>query len=257
VRAARRRSTSASVWAAEKVTRRREVPSGTVGGRMAGTRRPRASRASAAATAAASSPSTTGTMGDGWPGASRSTWPRSRARRASPSALRTIPRAAWAAAASAGERAVVKMKGRAVLTRRSRTAAEQATNPPSDPRALDSVPTRTSSRSGWSAGSRSGPSTAWASSSTRAAPWRAHSSARASTSAASPSMENTESATTTVGRSSPARAAARASWSAWGTTVSSPRASRHPSTIEAWLRASLRMRVPGPARAVSTPTLAA
>ena len=40
-----------------------EVPAGTVGGRMAGTCRPRASRAALAATAAASAPTMSGTMG--------------------------------------------------------------------------------------------------------------------------------------------------------------------------------------------------
>jgi hypothetical protein len=49
--ASSRRSTSAVSWAAENVMRRREVPAGTVGGRIAGTHRPCARSASLAATA--------------------------------------------------------------------------------------------------------------------------------------------------------------------------------------------------------------
>ena len=45
-------STWSTVWSAESATRRRDVPGGTVGGRMAVTRKPRAASASAASSAA-------------------------------------------------------------------------------------------------------------------------------------------------------------------------------------------------------------
>ena len=89
--------------------RRRELPGGTVGGRIAGTSRPRSRRALEAATARASSPRTTGTMGEGWPSRTRSTWLRSRATRPAPSGDRRTRTAANAAAVSAGVEAVVKM----------------------------------------------------------------------------------------------------------------------------------------------------
>ena len=140
-----RRSTSSSVWAAESVMRSRELPGGTVGGRMAGTSRPRSSSAAEAATARASSPSTTGTMGDGWPGRTRSTWPAAGppGRRPPPSAgpgPRPGPRRC-----RPGVEAVVKMKERARLTSRSTRAPGPATKPPSEPSVLDRVPTRRTS----------------------------------------------------------------------------------------------------------------
>ncbi len=99
---------------AERVTRNRDVPGATVGGRMAGTHTPRARSRSEAATASASAPTTTGMIGEGWPGrptaaATRATCPASLARRRSPSPDRITPTAARAAAASAGVGAVVKM----------------------------------------------------------------------------------------------------------------------------------------------------
>ena len=103
------------VWAADSVTRSRLVPTGTVGGRMAGTHSPRASSAAEASSAASSLPRTTGMIGLGWSGgarpasASRSIRAARRAVKAAPSAERTIRSAASAAAASAGVSAVEKM----------------------------------------------------------------------------------------------------------------------------------------------------
>src|SRR5437764_671561 len=91
--------------------RSRDVPGATVGGRIAGTSNPRSRRAALAASALRSSPSTTGTIGEGWPGAMRSTWRRRVATRASPSGERTTRRAARAAAepAAVDDRRVVQL----------------------------------------------------------------------------------------------------------------------------------------------------
>ncbi len=88
--------------AALRVTRRRDVPRATVGGRIAGTISPCSSIAAAAATARASSPHTKGTIGDGWPSRTRSTFARRRATSAAPSAERRTRRAASAAARVGG-----------------------------------------------------------------------------------------------------------------------------------------------------------
>ncbi len=85
VSARSRWSICASVCTAERVTRNRHVPAGTVGGRMAGTRIPSARSAAAASSARCSSPHTNGTMGEGWPGRTRSTSARSRRTSAAPS----------------------------------------------------------------------------------------------------------------------------------------------------------------------------
>ena len=104
---------NASIWssvcAADSATRRREVPGGTVGGRMAGTSMPSSSSDAAASSVACSSPITTGTIGDGCPGRSRSTCARRRSCSARPSSERSTVEAASAAAVSAGVDAVVKM----------------------------------------------------------------------------------------------------------------------------------------------------
>src|SRR5688572_1869376 len=113
-------STCASSCAAEKVTRRRAVPAGTVGGRMAATRKPWASRLLLTASARADSPRITGTMVlPGWEFcASPTSKPKAatpaRKRRASASAFsrrqdsRSLTRkAARVAAATAGGSAVV------------------------------------------------------------------------------------------------------------------------------------------------------
>src|ERR1019366_8796579 len=70
--ASRSSETWSSVWAADRVTRRRAVPGGTVGGRMAGTQTPWARKVADAATARSSDPRTMGMMGLGCPGATRS-----------------------------------------------------------------------------------------------------------------------------------------------------------------------------------------
>ena len=213
------RLTSSSLCAADSVTRRRLVPTGTVGGRMAGTHRPSWSSAADALSAACSLPRTTGMIGLGCPGganpasATRSISAARRPVRAAPSAERRMRSAASAAAASAGVGAVEKMYERARLTMRSTMSRDAATNPPSEPNVLDSVPTRTTvppcrpSRS-WppipppvppGAAGRSGPRTAWASSRMRRALWRRQRVTRSSRGATSPSMEKTESVTTMVG----------------------------------------------------------
>ena len=96
------------------------VPGATVGGRMAGTSRPRSSSAAAAADGRAprrrGRPGRSATGGRAGPGRRGAAAGRPGA---SPSAERTTRRAARAAAASAGVEAVVKMNGRARLTSRS------------------------------------------------------------------------------------------------------------------------------------------
>ena len=139
--AATSRSICSAVCAAESAMRRRAVPTGTVGGRIAGTSNPRSSSAAAASRARRSSPHTTGTIGEPWPGRSRSTCARRRATRPAPSALVSTPRAASAAAVSAGVDAVVKMYERARLTISAASGADAATNPPSEPSVFESVPT--------------------------------------------------------------------------------------------------------------------
>ena len=106
-----------------------------------GTSRPCRSSSAEAAMAALSCPMITARTGVGWPGRNRSTWARSRPRRASPSAEVTTPTAASAAAESAGLRAVVKIWVRARLTSRSTRLRGPATNPPRAPRVFESVPT--------------------------------------------------------------------------------------------------------------------
>ena len=202
------------------------MPTGTVGGRMAGTHSPSWSSAADALSAACSLPSTMGMIGLGCPGGAkpasvtRSISAARRPVRAAPSADRTIRSAARAAAASAGVGAVEKMYERARLTMRSTMSRDAATKPPSEPNVFDSVPTRTTvppctpcapstpsrsrppippplSRRG-SVG-RLGPRTAWASSRMRRALWRWQRVTRSSRGAMSPSMEKTESVTTMVG----------------------------------------------------------
>ena len=248
-------STSPEVWSADRAIRSRQVPSATVGGRMAGTRRPRSTSAWDTSSARDSVPSSTGTIGLGWPGTNRSTLDRSCATSASPSADVTMPTAAVAAAMSAGVDAVVKMNGRAALMHRSMTARGPATNPPSDPRVFDSVPTTTRSHAG--SDGVAGPSTAWASSRTDE---RVVASADRppgpSTSAASPSIEKTESDTTSAWRAvrSRSRTSSRPR-SEWGNTIDVARARRTPSMIEAWFSSSLRITVSSaPAAAVSAPS---
>ena len=115
-----------------------------------------------------------------------------------PSSERTMLSAASAAAVSGGVSAVVKMNDLARLTSRSTSDRDPATHPPSDPRVFDSVPMRTTTSGSPSPGSRWGPSTACASSSTSSAPCRRQRSTSAPTGATSPSIENTESVTTST-----------------------------------------------------------
>ena len=158
---------------------------------------PFAANAIETSTAACSPPITKGTIGEAtaWPGYKRVACLRSRRSRSWPSAERSTPRAAPAAAALAGAKAVVKMNERQLFTSISIITRRPATKPPWLPRTLDNVPTRSTSHGSWS---KWGPSTAWASSSTKRAPCRAHVAARSVTGAASPSIENTESVTTTA-----------------------------------------------------------
>ena len=65
------RVTSSSGCAADRVTRSRLVPTGTVGGRMAGTHSPSSSSAAEASRAACSLPRTIGMIGLGWPGGAK------------------------------------------------------------------------------------------------------------------------------------------------------------------------------------------
>jgi hypothetical protein len=75
------RSTWASEWLADKVIRRRAVPSGTVGGRMAGTRTPASNSAAAVSLASREDPRINGWMGVGLAGTGRPSWAKPRCRR--------------------------------------------------------------------------------------------------------------------------------------------------------------------------------
>ena len=100
---------------------------GTVGGRMAGTTRPRLRSSDEAFMANSSLPRTIGTIGEGWSGRKASTFSRRRLRSSSPSSERHTVMAAMAAAVSAALGAVVKMKVRDRFTRRSMIGAVAAT----------------------------------------------------------------------------------------------------------------------------------
>ena len=148
------------------------------------------------------------------------------------------------------------------MTTSSARPAEVATNPPSEPRVFDSVPTCTTSTPPMSAMSpksaSTGPSTAWASSSTSRASWRAASRQRPSRSARSPSIENTVSETTSARRAS-RRDNSQSRWSrsAWRYTSSAACESRQPSMIDAWLSSSEHTSTSRAPKVVSTPRLAA
>ena len=132
-RAATRRSRSAGSWAADRVTRSRDEPGGTVGGRMAGMNRPACIQRGGdgqrpgsrfpgrrARSARSGRPRTAPRRTSASPRACRrsASW----ARRRSPSGPATSPRPASAAAATGGGSAVVKMNVRARFTSRSRSA---------------------------------------------------------------------------------------------------------------------------------------
>ena len=96
------RSRSASVWTADTVILSLDVPAGTVGGRIAGTRMPWRASASDAAKASSAAPTIIGMMGLGWLGRIRSMLARSRFLSLSPSSESITSMAAAAAAAAAG-----------------------------------------------------------------------------------------------------------------------------------------------------------
>ena len=118
--------------------RSRDVPSGTVGGRMAWAKTPRSSAASQTAIACAASPMTSGTICVEEPATSKPSRASS-VRRVRARAWRSPTRsgcssssssAARAAAIAGGGGAVEKMSARAVFTSSSRTAPVLATNAP-------------------------------------------------------------------------------------------------------------------------------
>ena len=117
-------TTWSSVWAADSATRSREVPAGTVGGRMAGTSRPWSSSRRADASRARSLVA----EHDGHdrrrvPGRDPFDVARAAGRRGVALGRAHDAKRARAAAVSAGVGAVVKMNGRAALTTRSMSAA--------------------------------------------------------------------------------------------------------------------------------------
>ena len=150
------------VCAAENVTRRRDVPAGTVGGRIAGTQRPRASSASLAASAAASLPSSIG-----WIGVARGQQRAGRAPRAARGSARrdrALARAARARRCSTSQRCARRARPRPAAApscrcRCARAGAASrsaprvpATKAPKVPKALPSVPISTGTSSSAEAG---------------------------------------------------------------------------------------------------------
>ena len=132
-RAARRRS--ATRWVAITVSRRRQVPGGTVGGRIACAKSPSVSSRSQSAIASSASPTTRGTIWVSEPAGS-SPSERSPARSAAAFAASRSTRfgrstrsssAAEAAATAGGGGAVEKMNGRAEFSRKSDISREQQT----------------------------------------------------------------------------------------------------------------------------------
>ena len=134
--------------------RSRDVPAGTVGGRIAPTRKPRSRRRSATRIVAVSSPTGTGTTGEspsGTPGATSRRRVRHRresagiAARSSAENPRTRRTAASAAPAAAGGRYVEKMNSAPKLTRKRRSVSSlKSVYAPPAPSAFPSVPTSTS-----------------------------------------------------------------------------------------------------------------
>ena len=129
--------------------RSREVPMGTVGGRIAATHQPRSNRWRESAIARAASPSTNGWIAviEGDSGIPSCAAPlRNRAmfdskRRRCSGSLWMIANAARAAAAIDGGGAVENTQLRARWIRYSISASEPATNAPAAPRLLPSVAT--------------------------------------------------------------------------------------------------------------------
>ena len=144
------RPTSSSPCAADSVTRSRLVPTGTVGGRMAGTHRPLAAAQPTLERGLLAARGSTGTIGLGWPG-------RCEARLRQPvdqggEAARQGSTFVGAQDPESGEGG--RGVGRASARSRRCTSGpgsrggrrrrgDAATNPPSEPRVFDSVPTRT------------------------------------------------------------------------------------------------------------------
>ena len=136
MRAASRRSSGACE--ASDTTRRRELPSGTVGGRIAWANAPRRRAASQSAVAESGAPTTSGMIGI-VPGSTAKPCPASSARsnRAFSCARETISgraasrcSASRAAPSEGGGRAVEKISVRARLTRKAAVVASQHTNAP-------------------------------------------------------------------------------------------------------------------------------
>ncbi len=239
------------------MSRNREVPAGTVGGRKQPTRTPRSRHDTAAANATSGSPRITDTTAESGRSstphtvASAAAWSSTACARHG-SAINTSS-AAHAAPTAAGASPVSKMNGRAASMRWSRTAAGPSTTPPWLPSALDIVVVTTTSGAPAKPTSCTSPRppvprtpSACASSTTRSAPCRRHTSCNALSGASTPSAENTASVTTTARSSArPASAASTAATSRCGVTTTLARDSRHASTREACVRASDTSSEPG------------
>lgn len=219
--------------AAESEMRSRDVPTGTVGGRIAGTQRPARSSVAAISSVASFAPmisgctavcESTGSHGVAFSIArvrSISCWRW--ARRVSPSSPPMIRRLADTACAAAGTDAVVKIYGRARCTSHSITVSCATTNAPDTPAALPSVPIEIrfgERNAAWAMAPRPcGPSTPkpCASSTISHAPCCSASSSKRASGAISPSMLNTVSETMTLTSASDASSIAlRASVSQCG-----------------------------------------
>ncbi len=258
---------SESVRSARAVSRSRDVPAGTDGGRKQPVWTPRSRHQAAASSARCGSPSTRDTTADsgrGPPVIVASSRARARTVPARAGSRFSTARAALAAPTDAGARPVSKMNDRAVSMRCSRTRASASTAPPCPPRDFDRVAVTTMSGCPARPASCTSPlppsprtPSPCASSTSRTASRFRHTRCSARSGARSPSALNTESVITRA-RSSPRSASARstASTSAWGAMYTRARESRHASTSDAWLPASETMRLPRPASPVTAPRLA-
>ena len=233
------RSTCSSVWAADSATRRRLVPGGD--GRRPDGGHEQALRRAARATPQRAPPrrrARPARSATGGPARTASTWPRSRATSASPSADRTIAQRGEGGGGVAG-------RGRGGEDERPGRVHEQV----DDVASAGDEPAERAERLRQGAdphdGRRSGASTAGRA---RRGPRRGRAGRRGAGTprpgrrpgASSPSIENTVSVTTSGGPVVGARAAS-STWSTspWRATATWPRASRAPSMIEAWLSSSL------------------
>ena len=258
---ASRRSTCASVCAAESVTRSRDVPGATVGGRIAGTSRPRSSsaarRGERALLLAARRTARSATGGRAGAGRrARAGARRARRLRRERSTRERGERGRGVGRRRRGREDVRPARG---SRRARRSAPGPATKPPSDAERLRQradaqhvgVGGRTSTR---------GPEhrVRLVEHEQRALAARTASTS-ASTSAASPSIENTVSLTTSARRR--AAVAEQRARDGRGRGGGRPRrrrgASRQPSMIDAWFSSSEQTSTPGPPNVVSTPRFAA